>query len=467
MDDALSRSASLLSLVAADLDARLDRHAAAPIVVAVSGGGDSLALLLAAKAWADGAGRRLIAMTVDHRLQPQGAAWARWCQERASRLGLSHRTLVWEGSKPAAGLAAAARQARHGLLADAARDAGAGVVLMGHTADDRLEAAAMRAAGSTVGEPRTWSPSPVWPQGRGIFLLRPLLTVRRAELRRRLAALGEAWIDDPANLDPHSARARARARLALPGGAIAYAVLHPPPLFAGEGDPGGVEGAAATGSAPETAYDTMPSSKDRAPSLAPSTASRSPSPAAQGRIRCGAEPLRRHLLAICDCPALPGEASATGSRHRRPEGHGPSRTGAGPGPAALVAHAAVNRAGHIAVSRAALAGAPRPDTRAFLAAAMLCAAGSSRPPRGRGLDRIVALATGEGPFAATLAGAEIRGDQETVRFRREPGRRRAGPILASAEANLGRLVWARLAAACGAIGCEAAIGRVAETARAP
>jgi len=194
-------------------DAWLQRDIAAPLIVAVSGGGDSLALLLMAHAWAARAGRRLILATVDHGLQAAGADWAARCAARAVALGLEHRTLAWTGDKPAAGLPAAARAARHALLADLARAAGAGVILMGHTADDLLEAAAMRAAGATTPDPRPWSPSPAWPQGRGVFLLRPLLGVRRAALRAWLAARGETWIEDPANADPRFARARARAGL--------------------------------------------------------------------------------------------------------------------------------------------------------------------------------------------------------------------------------------------------------------
>ncbi len=199
--------------VIAILDARLQRRISAPIVVALSGGGDSLALLLMAKAWADGAGRRLIAATIDHRLQSAGADWARWCADRAGALGVEHQILAWEGPKPATGLPAAARQARHALLADLARREGAGVILMGHTADDALEAAAMRAAGSTTPSPREWGPSPAWPEGRGVFILRPLLACRRAALRAWLTARGETWIEDPANTDPRYARARARAGL--------------------------------------------------------------------------------------------------------------------------------------------------------------------------------------------------------------------------------------------------------------
>jgi tRNA(Ile)-lysidine synthase len=88
------------------------------------------------------------------------------------------------------------------------------VVLMAHTADDVLEAEAMRAAGCSVPTPRPWSPSPVWPDGRGVFILRPLLGVRRAALRELLRECRERWIEDPANEDPRYARAAARRRLA-------------------------------------------------------------------------------------------------------------------------------------------------------------------------------------------------------------------------------------------------------------
>ncbi|HEY3798723.1 MAG TPA: tRNA lysidine(34) synthetase TilS [Caulobacteraceae bacterium] len=185
----------------------------APVAVAVSGGGDSLALLLIAHRWASVAGRPLLALTVDHGLNPASADWCAFVAERAARLGVAHRTLRWAGDKPAAGLPAAARAARHALLADAAREAGAAVILMGHTADDVAEAAAMRAAGALVATPREWAPSPAWPQGRGVFLLRPLLGVRRADLRTWLAERGETWIDDPANDDPRFARSRARRTL--------------------------------------------------------------------------------------------------------------------------------------------------------------------------------------------------------------------------------------------------------------
>jgi len=199
---------------------RLNGPAAAPVAVALSGGGDSLALLHLAKAWADRAGRRLLALTVDHGLNPASPGWSAFAAECARWLGVPHRTLAWIGSKPTTGLPAAARSARHALLADAARAEGAAVMLMGHTADDLMEAEAMRRAGATAPSPRVWSPSPAWPEGRGVFLLRPLLAHRRAELRSLLRSLGETWIEDPANDDPRFARTLARRGLAA-GGEVA------------------------------------------------------------------------------------------------------------------------------------------------------------------------------------------------------------------------------------------------------
>ena len=210
-------TADLERTVGQILDRRLLRDHSAPVAVAFSGGGDSLALLLTVSAWAAAAGRRLLVLTVDHRLNPASAGWTGDCAAVAARLGASFNALAWEGRKPAAGLPAAARSARHALLADAAREAGARILLMGHTADDIAEARRMRSTGSTTPEPREWSPSPAWPQGRGLFLLRPMLSVRRRHIREWLQARGETWIEDPANADLAYARSRARKALAEAG----------------------------------------------------------------------------------------------------------------------------------------------------------------------------------------------------------------------------------------------------------
>lgn len=210
--------------VHAVLDRRLAPAAAAPLAIGLSGGGDSRALLLSAESWARARGRRSIVLTVDHGLSPHSAAWTADCAALAARLGLPFQALAWEGDKPTAGLPAAARLARHRLLANAARTHGARVILLGHTAGDLAEAAAMREAGSTTPSPREWAPSPVWPEGRGIFLLRPMLHLSRAEIRDWLTARGESWIDDPSNDDLRFARARARA--SRPPEAHPNAALH-------------------------------------------------------------------------------------------------------------------------------------------------------------------------------------------------------------------------------------------------
>lgn len=189
---------------------RLRADSAAPVAVAVSGGGDSLALALIAAEWAATRGRRLLLLNVDHRLQALSGQWTETCRDLAQRLGADFRALAWEGAKPASGLPAAARTARHRLLADAARSAGASVILTGHTASDRAEAAAMRNEGSSVPDLREWSPSPAWPEGREVFVLRPLIAADRGEIRSWLSEQGEGWIDDPANEDPRFARARVR-----------------------------------------------------------------------------------------------------------------------------------------------------------------------------------------------------------------------------------------------------------------
>jgi tRNA(Ile)-lysidine synthase len=158
-----------------------------------------------------------LAITVDHGLNPDSPDWSRRCQSSARSVGVDWVERRWDGVKPESGLPAAARRARHALIADAAREAGALVVLFGHTADDVAEGDWMRARGSTLGGLREWSPSPTWPEGRGLMLLRPMLEERREKLRAMLRARGRDWIEDPGNAG--FGRGEARAALTpLPSG---------------------------------------------------------------------------------------------------------------------------------------------------------------------------------------------------------------------------------------------------------
>ncbi|MFC5389913.1 tRNA lysidine(34) synthetase [Brevundimonas bullata] len=200
------------------------------MAVALSGGGDSMALLHLAADWATARGRRLLALTVDHNLNAMSADWTLFAGEAARAVGAEWRGLSWDGARAGPGLTARARAARHGLIAEAARAAGARVVLLAQTLDDVAEADWMRARGSTLGRVREWSPSPVWPQGRGLMLLRPLLEERREGLRGFLRARGQGWVEDPANGDERFGRSRARAALAGdPAGSLSSVIPGPVP----------------------------------------------------------------------------------------------------------------------------------------------------------------------------------------------------------------------------------------------
>src|SRR6186997_1289579 len=89
--------------------------AAPALVLAVSGGPDSIALMWLAARWRRtlSRGPRLIAVTVDHGLRVEAAREARDVKRLASRLDLPHRTLRWRGAKPKTGVPAAARAARY------------------------------------------------------------------------------------------------------------------------------------------------------------------------------------------------------------------------------------------------------------------------------------------------------------------------------------------------------------------
>ena len=188
-----------------------DWKTAPAIVLAVSGGPDSIALMWLAARWrrAMTRGPGLIAVTVDHGLRPEAAREAREVKRLATGLGLAHRTLRWRGAKPKTGLPAAARAARYRLLTQAARAGGATHILTAHTRDDQAETLLMRMLrGSGIAGLAAMARES---QRDGVWLARPLLDVSKSQLVATLNRAKISFADDPTNRDESYTRPRLRA----------------------------------------------------------------------------------------------------------------------------------------------------------------------------------------------------------------------------------------------------------------
>lgn len=180
--------------------------------IAVSGGGDSMALLRLMADWAGEQHVRLSAVTVNHGLRPEAAREAQFVAETCEKLKIKHTTLTWTGWTGAGNLQDAARRARYGLMADWAKQNGINTIALGHTADDQAETFFMRLArasgidGLTGMQRRRQSNDITW--------VRPLLMQERFELRQYLRDLHQPWIDDPSNDDEAYDRVKARKAMA-------------------------------------------------------------------------------------------------------------------------------------------------------------------------------------------------------------------------------------------------------------
>jgi tRNA(Ile)-lysidine synthase len=196
-----------------------DWTAAPALILAVSGGPDSIALMWLAARWRShlARGPRLIAVTIDHGLRSAAAGEARDVKRLARSLDLPHRTMRWTGAKPKTGLPAAARMVRYRLLAQAAKAHGATHILTAHTRDDQAETLLMRLLRGIAG----LAAMPRESERDGVRLARPFLHVAKAQLIATLKKAKVDFADDPTNRDPNYTRPRLRAlmpALAAEGG---------------------------------------------------------------------------------------------------------------------------------------------------------------------------------------------------------------------------------------------------------
>lgn len=207
-----------------------------PGAVAVSGGGDSLALMLLLAEWArDNIRPAPVVLTVDHGLRRDSAKDAKAVLRAAKVDGLAAHRLAWTGPKPKADIEAAARAARYRLMGEWCQSHSISALYVAHSREDLAETFLLRLARGSgldgLAAMPAVAPFPFPGLGR-LSLVRPLLGVARSGLRAFLAERGIPWIEDPMNADRRFARARLRAvwpaleEAGLSARRIADAALH-------------------------------------------------------------------------------------------------------------------------------------------------------------------------------------------------------------------------------------------------
>ncbi len=189
------------------------------LLIAVSGGPDSMALLRLAARWRSrNEGPQIHAATVDHGLREDSRREAEQTRCWTEAIGVSHTILTWAGEKPATRLQERARDARYALLANHAAALGVDTLMTAHHADDQAETILHRL---TRGSGVVGLAGMAQEFQRGAILhARPLLEFGKDVLVGLCDALGQDYFRDPSNENPRFARARLRAlggRLAVEG----------------------------------------------------------------------------------------------------------------------------------------------------------------------------------------------------------------------------------------------------------
>jgi tRNA(Ile)-lysidine synthase len=181
------------------------------VVVGLSGGADSVAMLDALLILAPERGFRVVAAHLDHRLRPTAKEDAAFCAELCRRLGVTLRSASADvaalARRDGGGVEEAGREERYAFLRRVMEQEGAAAIAVAHTRDDQAETLLLRllrgAGRRGLGAMRERSGG-VW---------RPLLSVSRSEVLEHLRARGLSWREDPSNADPSYLRNRVRAEL--------------------------------------------------------------------------------------------------------------------------------------------------------------------------------------------------------------------------------------------------------------
>lgn len=182
------------------------------LAVAVSGGPDSMALLLLLDEWARKRDGSVLGLTVDHGLRPESAAEAACVGDWLRARGIAHEIIPWHGDKPRSAIQETARAARYALLAERCRARGILHLAVAHHADDQAETVLFRErrhsgeaglAGMSAARSLGW-----------VRLIRPLLGWPKSRLIEICAAFGQSTIDDPSNRTDYYARTELRRDLA-------------------------------------------------------------------------------------------------------------------------------------------------------------------------------------------------------------------------------------------------------------
>jgi tRNA(Ile)-lysidine synthase len=185
-----------------------------PLAVAVSGGADSMALLLLAHDFAKAQKLRLIALTVDHGIRKESASEAAQVADWCALLGISHMLLhAKEASLRRHGKQEQAREARYQLMANWCQQHGYQTLATAHHRGDQAETLFFRLGrGSTL---LGLSCIARESHRNNITIIRPLLAYPKSALTSLLTSRGQPWIEDPSNLNPRYTRARLRSQLAM------------------------------------------------------------------------------------------------------------------------------------------------------------------------------------------------------------------------------------------------------------